>query len=467
MSLAAASMPDTVDRPFESVFPLPLTPIEAFMAIDARPGYSWAVDMELRFRGCVDRGAFERALAVAVERNPLFTCRIDGGARGPYAWVPTDAKPSIAWLAESEDLGERYDAYVDLTAEPGLCVFVRQGEDRSRVLLHYHHACCDGIGGFSFVEDLLAAYAAAVGGEAIVAPRGLVPSRLVTRAQASVPYRTPWQQVGDSFVGLWEGLKLLFGRPQTIAAPTTREPDARAMGQQPAFISVTCSAEVKAGLRRVADEAGATTNDVLLRDLFLVLKRWNELHGGTGRRGPLRILMPQNLREPADAAAPAANIMSFAFLTRRARACERPEALLASIRDETVRIKRDKLSLYFLLTIGGVMLAGALPRVVKRKTCFSTAVLSNFSYPTRRFATRFPRAGEHVVAGNLTLESIAVVPPLRPRTHAAFGVISTADSLSITCKWDSHVLARGDAQRLLHDYHAQLQATAATGSGPR
>ena len=345
MSLAAASMPDTVDRPFESVFPLPLTPIEAFMAIDARPGYSWAVDMELRFRGCVDRGAFERALAVAVERNPLFTCRIDGGARGPYAWVPTDAKPSIAWLAESEDLGERYDAYVDLTAEPGLCVFVRQGEDRSRVLLHYHHACCDGIGGFSFVEDLLAAYAAAVGGEAIVAPRGLVPSRLVTRAQASVPYRTPWQQVGDSFVGLWEGLKLLFGRPQTIAAPTTREPDARAMGQQPAFISVTCSAEVKAGLRRVADEAGATTNDVLLRDLFLVLKRWNELHGGTGRRGPLRILMPQNLREPADAAAPAANIMSFAFLTRRARACERPEALLASIRDETAHQARQVVAL--------------------------------------------------------------------------------------------------------------------------
>ncbi len=464
MSLAAAPSLSVAKSDFDSVFPLPLTPIEAFMAIDAREGYSLAVDMELRFRGRIDRAAFERALAAAIQRNPLFVCRIEAG-HGGYAWVPSDAMPAIEWLVEGDELGDRYDAFVDLSFDPGLRVWVRVGEERSSVLLHYHHACCDGMGGFSFVEDLLAAYAAALGGEPLVEPRELVPARLLTRAQASVPYRTPLQQIGDSFVGLWEGLKLLFARPQALAAgakgATAPEPTVRAP-ERPGFITMTCSAETKAALRRVAAGAGATTNDVLLRDLFVVLDRWNEAQGDSRRRSRLRILMPQNLREPADAATPAANILSFAFLTRRRAACDRPDALLASIRDETARIKRDKLSLYFLLTVGGVLLAGALPRILKSKTCFSTAVLSNFSYPVRRFATRFPRQGEHLMAGNLLLESIAVVPPPRPLTHATFGVVSTSDSLSITCKWDPHVLSRADAQRLLSDYIAQLQISAAS-----
>ena len=460
MSLAEADPSTSLDAALAAVFPLPLTPIEAFMAIDARPGYPLAVDMELSLRGRIERAAFESAFATAVARNPLLNCRIEG--RGPFAWVPCETKPSIEWIAEGGELGDRYEAFVDLWTEAGLRVWVRQGDDRARVLLHYHHACCDGMGGFSFVEDLLAAYATAVGGgESSVEPRPIDPARLVNRGQASVPYRTPWQLVGDSFVGLWDGLKLLFARPLPLASVATPADETAAPLQHPRFVTISCSPDVKAGLRRAAGDAGATTNDILLRDLFVVLRRWNDAHQGSAGRRRLRILMPQNLREPADASAPAANILSFAFLTRRASACDRPAELLASIRDETARIKRDKLSLYFLMTVGGALIAGFLPRVLKSKVCFSTVVLSNLSYPMRRFVAKFPRAGEEVVAGNLVLESIAAVPPPRPQTHAAFGVVSTDQALSITCKWDPSWLSRADAERLLNDYHAQLRSTAA------
>jgi hypothetical protein len=154
---------------------------------------------------------------------------------------------------------------------------------------------------------------------------------------------------------------------------------------------------------------------------------------------------------------PAANIMGFSFLSRTAEQCDDPDSLLAGIRDETEQIRRYRLSLFFLGMLGAVnAVPGALRRFVRGQRCFATAVLTNLGDPTRRFVARFPRRNGYLVAGNLLLESISGVPPLRPMTRTAIAIITYAGQLTISLCCDPHHFSPADTQEFLNQYRAQL-----------
>jgi hypothetical protein len=224
--------------------------------------------------------------------------------------------------------------------------------------------------------------------------------------------------------------------------------------------SFTLSEEATTGLRRFATDRGATVNDVLLRDLFVTLRGWNAQHGDLRDRANLRLLMPQNLRDREDRGMPAANLMSFAFVTRRADRCDNPDSLLQSIHEETTAIRRGKLSLYFLGSLASLQSAGLLPWLLRREMCFSTVVLTNLGDSTRRFSTRFPRTADGLVVGNLIYEGVDAVPPLRPLTRAAFAIRNNPHTLTISLKTDARLFSSTDTEQLLAQYVEQLLTTA-------
>jgi hypothetical protein len=464
MSVVAAQPLPSI-APFDSVFPLPLTILESFLVMDSRPDYPMHAEVEVELQGRLDPAAFQQALSFALARNPLLTCLVDRKERGAIAWVPSGQCPPVYWVGLEAPLGDSYGKLFDLTTEPGLRIWVRQADDRLKILLQFHHACSDGLGCFGFIEDLLAAYAAAVSGGQPVEPRPLEPDRLLHRGEIGIVGRTFWQQVRDAIIGMFEGERFLLQRPMPLAAGASTA-NAELLGggpgiiNGPGFLIATCSEQVTAGLRRAAEQAGGTTNDVMMRDLFLTLRRWNTDRDGATRRRRLRILMPQNLRGPDDGRMPAANVMSFAFVTRRAKLCDSPQKLLHSIRVETEAVKRGLLSLYFIGGLFSLQSLGILPWLLKRRLCFATAVLSNLGYPTRRFLARFPRSDQGLVAGNLVVTGITASPPLRPHTHAAFGVMSSDRQITISLRCDQRTCSPDDAQCLLNAYLAQLTATA-------
>ncbi len=464
MSVVAAQPLPSIAS-FDSVFPLPLTILESFLVLDSRPDYPMHAEVEVELQGRLDPATFQQAVCWALARNPLLTCRIDRKESGALAWVPSGKGPAVYWVGLDAPLGDAYARHFDLTTEPGFRIWVRQTEDRSKILLQFHHACADGLGCFGFVEDLLAAYAAAVPGGQPVEPRPLEPERLLHRGEIGIVGRTFWQQVRDALIGMFEGERFLLQRPMPLAAgASTVNVELPGGGPAPingpGFITATCSEQVTAGLRRAAVQAGGTTNDVLMRDLFLTLRRWNTERDGTTRRRRLRILMPQNLRGLDDGRMPAANVMSFAFVTRQAKLCDSPQKLLHSIRVETEGVKRGLLSLYFIGGLFSLQSLGILPWLLKRRLCFATAVLSNLGYPTRRFLTQFPRSEQGLLAGNLILTGITASPPLRPHTHAAFAVMSSDRAITISLRCDPRTCSSDDARRLLDAYLAQLAATA-------
>ena len=481
MAIAQAHVSSCVDPTWDGVFPLPLTPMEAFLLADGRAGYPMMADIQLHFGGALDRDLFESALYDALARNPLFRCIVGRDPQLGQVWLTAAEMPSIDWAPLGEPLDERYDANVDLTTQIGLRIWVRQGAERSTVLLHFHHACADALGTFAFVEDLLASYATICPGGQTIARRPLVPLRLRRRGLASIPSRNWYQQIFDLVFGGREALRFFLQSPTPIAGGKRAADNARsadpplpAGGAPPVDRKSTAQTttapnemrtralgpELTAKLRRVASEAGVTVNDLLLCDMFVTMRRWNAEHGQADGRSRLRILMPQNLREPEDAATPAANIMSFAFLTRRSDRCQDSRGLRKSVHTETEAIRRGRLSAYFLGSLATALAAGLLDRLLASRICFSTVVLSNFGVPTRRFVAEFPRTAEGLVVGNTVFCGVTGVPPTRPGTRAAFAVVSSSQDLTISLKCDPRHFGPIDAARLLDEYVNQVAATA-------
>lgn len=445
------------DRAAASVFPLPLTTMEEFMIVDSTPHYPMMCDLELTFQGRIDREAFEHGLEFALGRNLLFRSTIRRLPSGQRAWHPCETRPVVQWVSLEAPLDDSYGAPADFVSQPGLRVWVRQGDNESRVLLHFHHACADAIGGFGFIEDFLVGYHNATPDSVPIEPRPLEPERLLTRGEIGMGGRSWWRQFTDVFAGAREGIKFFAQRPAPLAAVAGSE---GGVSPRPSFVTTMLSDEVSGSLRRLASESGATTNDLLMRELFIALARWNRAQGGLSARRRLRILMPQNLRERDDYMLPLTNAMSFAFVTRKSGWCERPAAMLDSLREETEAVRKGKLSLYFLGGLGSIRSAGLLKPVLRGPFCFATAVLSNLGEPSRRFVTPLPRVSGGVQAGNLIFQHVLGVPPTRPNTHVVFTIANHGPAISVTSKWDHHRYNPTDGRRIHDDYVAQLESTA-------
>ena len=324
------------------VFPLRLSPIELFMLADDQPGYSMSFFIQLQLSGQLERAAFDAALDEALERHPLLR-----------AWIETDTGGALCWtLAEGQmpdgDSGSeetaircRHGESIDLTKEIGLRVWVRQGAQRARVLLQFHHACCDGTGAYRFIGDLLAGYGIRTTTSGPRPAFGSVEVKLLrTRKQRALDAAATPGQRGLIRLAMRECWKIVARRPAPLAPPATVD---RGRSEDfPGFLSFSFSRSEHQRLRDAANTWGVTLNDLLLRDLFLTLADWNRRQPSPSRRPWLRIMMPTDLRGGEDYEMPAANLTGYTFLGRTIRNCASPDELLHSVRNEKALIKHRR-----------------------------------------------------------------------------------------------------------------------------
>jgi hypothetical protein len=174
-------------------------------------------------------------------------------------------------------------------------------------------------------------------------------------------------------------------------------------------------------------------------------------------------MMPTDMRESQDCEMPAANLTSYTFLSRKAGHWGSPDDLLATIQAETARIKSYRLGTKFMSAVNWLsQRSKLLPYVASRNICLATAVLSNAADPSRRFTAKFRREAGRIVCGNLRLESISGVPPLRPKTHATFSISQYTRGLTVSLRCDPSCFALKDTAALLDLYIERLRESAIT-----
>jgi len=394
----------------------------------------------------------------------MLRARIDEAGKWPAWFAAEESSCDIDWATLGEPILDCDSSAVDLRVEPGLKIWVRTAQGTTRLRLRFQHACCDGLGALNFVEDLLILYTQQVRSEKNgVRLIPLEAKKLQTRGEVGylLGHDRPEHRMTfrDYRVTAVQWVRLLARRP--VALTPTSVVESEPTGAEIGYATGVLEAEEIHGLRRAAVGSKVSVNDLMLSDLFQTLGDWNNF-AGQSKKGWLRINVPVSLRTREDKSLPAANRLSFAFLSRRLSDCQDRKRLLDSVHTEMEIIRREHLSLGFLAGlafVGGHR--GLLPWFLERNRSFATIVMSNLGRPFAR--TSLPSREGRLVCGDVTLDEITGAAPIRPGTRASIAVIRYANRLLVNLKCDPQFFSPAETEKLLGEYMAKLRETSRRG----
>jgi hypothetical protein len=451
------------DASATALFPLPLTTFEKYMLLDDRPDYPMVFALQLKLSGDIHRPAFESSFEEALARHPLLCALVCGSWRTGLAWkLAEERRPFLDWDRIGIPIGDSRGERIDLRCEVGLRGWVRQGDGSVEATLQFHHACCDGLGAFQFLADLLAAYGKRTALEErppTLLPCDL-PSLLRREEHAAAAISAPKGPDRSIRTGIRDIARLL-GRRLVVLGPS--DAGLRGNSESGHFPEIFWHEFDPSETNRLG-EAGArqsvTVNDLLVRDMFQCLQAWIAEQASESSSRWLRIAVPVSLRTGENDCSSAANQVSYNFLTRDRHRCDNAAELLRGISQENQPDLRRWRSLMFLRGFRCLShMPQAIPRYMDAKRCFATVVLSNLGDISRTFGSLFSSRSGKIVAGNLVLESVIGAPPVRANTRAAFLVHRYDGRFTVCVRCDPRVFTPTDARRLLSLYVDRLKRT--------
>ena len=419
---------------------------------------------QLVVSGTIDRSAFDTALEASIARHPLLHAVIDSRTERRPSWKDARfCKPFVDWDEDGRPLACPADGFIDLTSEIGLRVWIRQSPGSATVTLQIHHVCTDGTGAIQFIADLFSAYAARTSNcDVELAPPPIRTDLLRRRgnlANRAEPLAT--KQIGwaNKLVKI---ARFLTRTPTMLHPRRSQNLEVDRQISFPGIVSHALGSNELERLKAVAKQDNATLNDLMMRDMFLVIASWNREQQPARPGRWIRITMPLNLRNQEFECMPAANVMSYGFLTRHVHDCDDPQALLSGIVQETHEIKYGGSARIFLKSIESMQrIRGAMQWMTDSgRKCYTTVVFSNVGDVTWRLAGDLPCQDRRLLAGNLVLEAVRGCPPLRRNTNAVFHVMTYAGELTIAARCDRHFFTESDSRELLSRFVAQLRISA-------
>ncbi len=439
---------------------LRFTHFEELMFHQDSRAYPCTCFIRLQFHGVLERQAFTRAARRALARHPLLGAKVELRRGSPYWLLSPDAEPVILWQESEVKQSSPSASYLDLLSDGGLRLIVVVDAARSDLLVQFHHSCCDGVGIFQFILDLLIAYADEAGQTpgSYRLPK-LDPKRLPARGSLGLTSKKLLKMAPQQAVGLQGVGQFVMRAPRPIV-PHQRWPnEAPAHETYPALCAHHFDVATTQGLRASAKRQRVTMNDLLARDLFLGLHEFRSRNVLGGAEEWLRMMVPMNLRSAADRHISAANIVSSVFLDRRGRDFADAESLLASIKEQMDLIKRLQLGFTFIFSLyASRLLPGGLRRAAGGKSCNTSVVFTNLGKVLSR--TPLPEDQGRVVAANVRLDQIEIAAPLAPYLCASFAAGWYADCLSITLHHDPRVIDAAAAEQLLQCFVRQIRNSA-------
>ncbi len=454
------------------VLPLPANGFEYYMWRDGRPRHPMSFFIRLGCSGTFDREAFQAALMDAIRRHPLLRSRWEVG-KGRCRWVaspdPTsfcdiDGEDAPMLLPGSEE--------IDLQNENGLRVWVRIAAERTCICLQFHHACCDGVGANQFIEDLLISYDHRARAREGVPPlRPLDEKRLRLRARFGLSW---WKRLLRILIDTWGvvvGCIMFFvPRPLPVASPEEPSLGESDLMVVPVPLSVRLPPANLSRLLAAARQRRVTLYELLLRDLFLTFRDWNEHYAPGLHRRMLRIMVPMDLRVADDVRTPAANIVGMVNIDRYLhwRIYRNPDVLLRSIKLELRYLRLFRFGITFVRVTQLLNIVGRIiPRIqnlfYEMERCIVTAGLSNSG---RVFGnTPLTQPDGKMAAGDLVVESVEGAPPHRAHSGLCYSIYTYAGELSITMNYDRRRFTGEDARELLQRYEERVLSTIGQDAG--
>jgi hypothetical protein len=428
-----------------SVFPLPLNAIEHYMLADDSAEYPRLFRLVIRLRTNLEESRIAAAFDAAIGRHPLLAARVECEGERPRRWIEREGGSfAIRWAREVREPGlvrEEAVEPIDLRDEPALRVRVDRAFDGDVLTLEFHHAAVDGLGALQFVEDVLLYYVCA---PAVVESklRELEETRLATRnAFGLTGWRRPLRWLYGS-LGWLGALEYLLHRPVPLGFAREEE---EGTPRKSGFLWRPLSDSETRWLRSATRHDDVTLNDRLLRDVFLAMQEWFELHAPEDRKRHKRIMVPMNLRADVDDTLPACNVVAMINVDRKPHHWRSPLRMLRVLHWELSIVKRLRLGVIFVQILAMLQKLFGLERFLSRKRCQATCVVSNLGVVLPEFT-------------NELVSGVEFYPPIRPLTTVAIGAATCRDRLNLSLHYDAAALTTEEAAWLLDRVCALLTA---------
>jgi hypothetical protein len=140
-----------------------------------------------------------------------------------------------------------------------------------------------------------------------------------------------------------------------------------------------------------------------------------------------------------------------------------PHRLLKVIHDDMEIKSQSKLKATFIEAIDLIRrIPWLLTGMTRSSTCFSTGVISNVGVVLEN--TPLPRNQGNIIAGDVVVQGIDGVPPIRPGTQIAFCVCTYNDRMSMTLNSDPRYFSADQSRRFLEKMRMQMRSSFITGS---
>jgi NRPS condensation-like uncharacterized protein len=448
----------------DHIIPLNLSNFEHYAFRDDSPEYPMVIAFRTPFEGTLDETAFRDALRETLRENPLLRAVVDESGWRTKWRLLKDHEPSITCV--------KYNLayppvncppkWINLTQESGAVFELRLCAARGVLISYFHHACADGIGAIRFLGDVFARYGQQTATNEKERPtiRKPDPTVLLTRGALHRPGDRR-ERSAPIFHTLLETCRLLFRKSYRFLRHSPL-PVAKEEVENIIHTKVLPRAIAKQ-LKKKAAANGVSTNDLLMMVMLQQLADWSVDDPASSPNDLFRIVMPVSMRTPDHDEISAANVVSYVFHSYRRHQLRQAKSLLAAIHHKSQQMmNRNE---------GAAMLRGfALTRWIpglfdlsrKLQPDFASAVMTNVGEVRRVFQNRFPLKQGKAIAGNVVIQSIDGVAPVRSNTNITMAFGTYGGELFMHLNRNTRLFSGAEAEELLAKLADRLVAIVQT-----
>ncbi len=258
--------------------PIPLTPIQKrFFDSDPPHPEHWNQVMRLKIPAEIDTGCLERALNALVEHHDMLRGCFQRNGTGWTQHLPAPTGRELSLQQTTAGDEDRVAAAIDalngsLALDAG-CLLralrIATGGEQDLLVLVAHHLAVDGLSWWTLLQDLGAAYEAAVAGRSVVLPPRTASYQAWARESVDWARGDATNRVLDSWIESLSGASDAI--PMGVPAPESNR-----VGDAGCVVATLDSGPTRALLERVHGAYNTRINDILLSAFGAVMADWQD-----------------------------------------------------------------------------------------------------------------------------------------------------------------------------------------------
>lgn len=449
----------------ENIFPLRLSGFESYAFCDDTPKHPMVIVLSTAFEGALREDVLRNAIARTLQKNPLLTAVVDDSG-WQLKWRQVEQHdPAIKTIHFDSEYPpvECAQRYLNLTEAPGVEFEIRLCATRGTLVTYFHHACVDGLGAIQFIGDVFAEYGQETTSEGHERPEIRAIDKGVLRRRGTKRPREH-QKRAPVLHTLTETFRLFYHRSYRLVG---RSSDAVSMNREtePNILhSRNLSRAVLKRLKRTAYTKGVTLNDLCMMVFLQQIDRLSSSDAKAKSCDLFRILMPVSMRSPDHDAISAANVVSYVFHNFRREDVRSSDSLLQAIHKRSQQMLHRNEAVAMLYGFALTRLIPGMFRLSQRlQPDYASAALTSVGEVRRILGNRFPMSRGRAVAGDVVIQRIDGVAPVRENTNLTLAVGTYGGELILHLNRNTKVFTAAEAEAFLDSLTAQLNSIAEAG----